>query len=301
MTQKAHPIVASEASRSFLPRAAPEGEVLARTNLAFRSGMSRAQDFWAAAEAGVPVGVVATELRTGQVLLAIPKILRKGGHVFIDSGAFAEIRTATKPDFNRVLSVYESIVDCESPEVLRRLYVVAPDKVGDQLESLARLESYSPRVRALIDSGCQVIVPLQRGSIPVAEMLKLSAEILGTKDFVVGVPSNKEALSVGDCSTLRHARFHILGRVQMDKDQDERLKALIAANPGARISADANWLRSRLGLVTGLSNSEKERRMKEQVSSIQSFSSSRSVAISAAIKADPAWGREFTARISETI
>lgn len=77
--------------------------------------MSRRTDFRGAADAHVPIGVVAGELDTTTIILGIPKYLGKGGFVFIDSGAFAEIKTGDAPDFHEVLRVYEAVADCASP------------------------------------------------------------------------------------------------------------------------------------------------------------------------------------------
>ena len=260
--------------------------------VAFRSGMSRSKDFWAAADAGLPVGVVATELTPAAIFNGLPAYLRKGGFIFIDSGAFAELTTGEEPDFDRVLRVYESLADrygCE--EYAGNLYVVAPDKVGDQLATLDRLAKYADRVRALIEAGCKVIVPIQRGVIPAAEMLARAAAVLGTDRFVAGIPSNKEAMSHAECATLKHHAYHILGRVQMNQDQIERLQALTERNPDAEITADANWLRSRLGTVCKIADQVRlERMTAPKGDGALSFMSSRQVAIRAVLQQDTALG-----------
>lgn len=264
--------------------------------IAFRSGMSRSKDFWAAAAAGVPIGVVANELTTAQVLMGIPRYLRDGGHVFLDSGAFSELASDVVPDFNSVLQVYESL--CDSAYFIgfdpAHLFVVAPDKVGDQLATLDRLAQYAGRVRALIDLGCQVIVPLQRGVLSATEMLARAAAVLGTDRFVAGIPSNKEALSMAECRTLNHHAFHVLGRVQMNQDQIDRLAALTAQNPTAIITADANWLRSRIGIVSELGEGGRRARASEskevRAAAAWCRPSARSVAITTALQQESVWG-----------
>lgn len=257
--------------------------------LAFRSGMSRSKDFWAAADAGVPVGVVAGELGFAMRLIGIPRFLRDGGHLFIDSGAFAELRTGIAPDFENVLSLYESI--CEAAEgcsfSLSQLYVVAPDKVGDQLATLERLRSYATRLRAMMDAGCMVIVPIQRGAMPAAAMLDQVAAILGSRRFVAGIPSNKEALSIEECATLKHRRFHILGRVQLNHDQAARMDALATLNPTAAITADANWLRGRIAEVSALATTVRRERSKHK--EVYQAHSPRATAIIATIARDTGW------------
>lgn len=275
---------------SFDFSAAPAAALTPTLKLAFRSGMSRNKDFWAAADAGVPIGVVATELNTSLRVIGIPRYLEQGGSLFIDSGAFAELATGQAPDFDQVLKVYEWIAEAASYNFnAAQLYVVAPDKVGDQTASLERLAAYADRVRALIELGCKVIVPLQRGALSAVEMLERTAAVLGTRAFVAGIPSNKEALSIAECASLRHNAYHILGRVQMNQDQVKRLHALMEGNPAAEITADANWLRSRLGVVTELRERERDARAAGPKQPFH-IETTRAAAIKAAIQADTTWG-----------
>ena len=178
--------------------------------------------------------------------------------MFIDSGAFAEVSTGVEPDWPRILAVYETIA--ELADDTSRLFVVGPDKVGDQEATLARLTQYRDRVVGLILTGCRVIVPLQRGDLSANEMLSAVANILGTHNFVAGIPSNKEALSIEECRTLVHGAYHILGRVSMNDEQVMRIAALRDGSPDARITADANWLRSKIALIRSATEMERQRR-----------------------------------------
>lgn len=218
---------------------------------AIRSGMSRRNDMAAAIAARVPFGVVAGELVTGQKLLTIPKYLRSGGVVFIDSGAFTAFRTGVPVDFNMVLNTYEMIAEMsqDGDASPTGLYVVSPDAVGDQVETLRLIALYKERLLALIGSGCNLIVPIQRGAIEAAQMLERVKSILQTDRFVAGIPSNEEAMSVKECATLEHHSFHILGRVQMNDEQVARIEALRNLHPQAEITADANWMRSRIDRI----------------------------------------------------
>lgn len=274
-----------------------EAKPAPRLALAFHSGMSRAKDFRAAVDAGVAgIGVVAGELASSSIFLGVPQFLRNGGAVFVDSGAFTEFRTGLAPDFNTVLAIYDMLAshsDLQEPGS-GQLYVVSPDKVGDQLETLARLEQYAGRVRALIEKGCHVIFPLQRGVIPATEMLSRAVAILGTDKFVAGIPSNKEALSLAECASIKHNAFHILGRVQMNQDQVERMCALAAQNSDAVITADANWLRSRLGLVSSMAEQERlARATKPAANDIEAWlrPTARAAAITSALRQEKAWGK----------
>lgn len=221
-------------------------------NLAFRSGMSRNHDLRAGIQARVPVGVVAGELTGVLMFRALPNYLADGGAVFIDSGAFGELKSGIAPDFDAVLRTYEAVAQIHhgtDPDV-SKLYVVAPDKVGDQWESLVRLAQYGTRVRALVDAGVQVIVPIQCGAMSPMAMIDAVRAILETDRFIAGIPSNAAAMSLEECESIEHHAFHILGRVQKNDEQVARIAALRSRQPGAAITADANWLRSRLSLVS---------------------------------------------------
>lgn len=221
-----------------------------RLNLAFASGMSSLSDLQGAIKARVPVGVVATALTTAQTILSLPRYLDSGGHVFVDSGAFTAERTGVPPNWERVLRCYENLVGMTiHPE---NLHVVAPDKVGDQHETLRLIAQHKDRIGALIKTGARVIVPLQVGAKTSQAMLDAIASTLGTREFVAGIPSNKAAMSIEECSLLKHSTFHILGRVQRNADQAQRIDALLTSNPDAVINADANWLRSRIRLVSAM-------------------------------------------------
>lgn len=215
---------------------------------AFRSGMSRRNDMEAAIAAGVPFGAVAGELVTASKMLTIPKYLNAGGAVFIDSGAFTAFKTGEQVDFDEVLRCYEFVAEM-ADDGARGLYVVSPDAVGDQQETLRLIALYRTRLLALIDTGCNLVMPIQRGAIPANDMLQAVKTILGTSQFVAGIPSNAEAMSVEECATIAHHAFHILGRVQMNDEQVARIAALRQLQPHAEITADANWMRSRIDQI----------------------------------------------------
>lgn len=262
-------------------------------SIAFRSGMSASTDFWAAAAAGADIGVVAGEMSFSLTMIGLPRFLKDGGRLFIDSGAFSEIKTGVSPDFDQVLAIYERLAEGAGwyGYKLDQLYLVAPDKVGDQYGTLERLSQYRDRVRKLIDAGCCVIVPIQRGALAAREMLNRVVDIVGCDAFMAGIPSNKEALSIEECASLRHDRFHILGRVQQNADQVARLIALAKCNPTAIITADANWLRGKIPEICRHTDELRRDRAADRSGIKWAFKSTRSVAITNAILSDNAWGK----------
>ena len=216
-------------------------------DLAFHSGMSAKSDIRAAVEEGVPVGVVATLLDLSKTFLVLPRHLDNGGAAFVDSGAFAAFQKGETVSWERVFNVYESILLMTSrPEGLS---IVAPDVIGDQAATLALWSEHSARVRKWVATGARVIVPLQCGEMSACQLLDKAKAIFGTDSFCAGIPSNLAAMGAEDSATITHTDFHILGRVILTADLKSKLSVLLANNPGATYTADANWLRSRISEI----------------------------------------------------
>ncbi|MBX8557002.1 hypothetical protein K5D56_25455 [Pseudomonas cichorii] len=215
--------------------------------------MSASSDLRAAVDAGVPIGVVAPLLSLSKLFLALPRHLDAGGRVFIDSGAFAAFQKGEHVIWERVFQKYESVILMTAKP--QGLSIVAPDVIGDQVETLKLWTEHAGRVRRWIGQGVRVIVPLQRGDLSAAEMLALAKQTFGTDRFCAGIPSNLEAMSAEDCSTLFHSDFHILGRVILTEELERKIVALKTNNPEATYTADANWLRARTRKISVEANS----------------------------------------------
>jgi hypothetical protein len=258
---------------------------------AFRSGMSRRNDFEGAVSAGAPVGVVAGELGLMQVMFGIPKAVLKGVPVFVDSGAFTAFRKGGEPDFPAIMRDYRAMLDSvhDLDGDPSGLFLVSPDAVGDQNKTLALLRQWRPELVDLITRGASLIVPIQCGAMPVVAMLAEAIAILGTDKFIAGIPSNEAAMTVEQAATLRHQAFHILGRVQKNDQQVARIAALTAANPCADITADANWMRSRIGKICAATDAVKMSRAGTDWLDQFKQGSSRTLALKAMIQADTAW------------
>lgn len=213
-------------------------------DLAFHSGMSAKSDIRAAVDEGVPVGVVATLLDLSKTFLVLPRHLDNGGSAFVDSGAFAAFQKGETVAWERVFNVYESILQMTSrPEGLS---IVAPDVIGNQAATLKLWAEHSARVGKWIATGARVIVPLQCGELSAGQLLDKAKAIFGTDRLCAGIPSNLAAMGAEDAATLNHTDFHILGRVILTADLMKKLSVLLANNPGATYTADANWMRSRI-------------------------------------------------------
>ncbi|MGO4801056.1 hypothetical protein ACEN2T_17400 [Pseudomonas sp. W22_MBD1_FP4] len=216
--------------------------------LAYHSGMSAKSDLRAAVDIGVPVGVVATLLDVNKTILVLPRHLDRGGFAFIDSGAFTAFQKGEPVDWAKVFRVYESVIQMtDRPEGLS---IVAPDVIGDQVLTIALWVEHAASVRAWIDAGARVIIPLQSGELSAGRLLEKAKSIFGTDRLCAGIPSNLKAMTAEDCSTLYHSDFHILGRVIMTDELELKMSALRQNNPGATYTADANWLRARTHKIT---------------------------------------------------
>lgn len=216
--------------------------------LAYHSGMSSRADLRAAVDEGIAVGVVATLLDVSKTILVLPRHLDAGGAVFIDSGAFAAFQKGEILDWYKAFRAYESVLNMTNNPA--RLSIVAPDVIGDQAATLALWETHAVRVSSWVARGARVIVPLQRGEQSAGAMLAHAKRIFQTDQFCAGIPSNLEAMSAEDCATLHHHDFHVLGRVVMTAELSCKLDALLANNPTASYTADANWLRSRIRQIS---------------------------------------------------
>ncbi|MPQ69229.1 hypothetical protein GC387_21735 [Pseudomonas sp. MWU12-2323] len=240
--------------------------------------MSARSDLRAAVDEGVAVGVVATLLDVAKTILVLPRHLDAGGAVFIDSGAFAAFQKGDEVDWIKVFRVYESVLNMADKTA--GLSIVAPDVIGDQTATLALWEAHTERVSAWIAAGARVIVPLQRGEQSAGVMLAHAKRIFQTDRFCAGIPSNLEAMSAEDCSTLHHHDFHVLGRVILNTELAVKLRTLLANNPGATYTADANWMRSRIRQISSAAQDLRHDPSRNP------FESSRTRAVRAVLRSD---------------
>jgi hypothetical protein len=186
--------------------------------------------------------------------------------VFVDSGAFSEVsfdgggRRVVKPitasEWRRRFAVYSRVAKAYGD----RAYLVAPDAVGDQAETLARLETYAADVRALRDIGAQVIVAMQRGALDAPTFVAHVAQVLGFGDFILGIPSKKNATTAWqlfeDCRALYLSgyegdRFHLLGMGPSSSRWDAQRDAVRDWFPEAAVFSDAVGARREVGRTNG--------------------------------------------------
>ena len=229
----------------------------------FASGLQSPGEIKGAALGGYGVGVSCAKVQRG-MLEALEEVAKIGARVFVDSGAFAEVewdpaagrlvdrKPLTDADWQRRFAVYERLAKNLGG---RSLYLVAPDKVGDQLETLERMARYAPRVQAILqlrDSdpfyGPRLIVPVQRGASSMAAFADQCLEALGLgagdDRLVYGVPSKKGATSLEELRAFAATRlpgsaFHLLGLGPQSPRFEQLVEAVIEACPGAVVTCDA--------------------------------------------------------------
>lgn len=231
----------------------------------FASGTNHAGEVRGFAEQGMPMGT-AVDKCNEPCLRAYEGLRGSGIPTFIDSGAFSEIepqfkgkgknkefvgfktkKPITPVEWRRRLDIYHRLAASLGP----LLYAVAPDKVGDQQETLRRLATYRDDVLRLIDAGVNVIVPLQGGAMPLSQFDREVQRVLGTDRYVVGFPMKKAATSpdaVADFLRYRQpAAVHMLGLGEKNPNIDEILALLKDLAPQTKVSLDSVKISAEVG------------------------------------------------------
>lgn len=212
------------------------------------------------AEVGKDVGVAALEVGP-KVEAELMRLKGRDAHVFVDSGAFSEVefgptgprtvRPFTPADWDRVLGLYERL----APVLGAQLHVVAPDKVGDQHETLARLARYAPRLRALRAHGVNILVPLQQGAMTLAEFDAAVEAVIGDRAWTPAIPSKKDATPkeaiAGYVAAKRPPLLHLLGLGPSSPRAPEVLRAIKYASPDTDVQFDSNVIRAAVGRPEG--------------------------------------------------
>lgn len=221
----------------------------------FASGSNQTAEIRALGYVGADIGVAAPHV--GKPAEAELLALRGTDvQVFVDSGAFSEVkfgpagREVVKPmrdaDWQAVLGLYERL------SVLgEQLWIVAPDCVGDQQETLQRLWCYSHRVRALRGAGVRILVPVQKGELSQTAFAARIDEALGFEDWIPALPCKKAATSAREVAVFVANRLpqhvHLLGL----GIRNRRLGSYLDALAGTSVSLDSCWIAANVGRAGG--------------------------------------------------
>lgn len=230
----------------------------------FSSGVNSAGDARGLAGSLRHVGITATDIRDG-LLEELSLYAGNLQRLFVDSGAFGEVafgtdgptvvRPITDTDWDRIFVL---MLRC-TVAYGKRCYIVAPDRVGCQATTLARLATYADRVKLLAELGAQVIVPVQKGDLPMSEMFRCSVDILELEDAIAGVPMKKDATSLADLRELvtslpRFCRIHLLGIGPESPKFAAAIELILSLRPDADITSDSVTIRRLVGRTNGRGN-----------------------------------------------
>jgi hypothetical protein len=230
----------------------------------FASGVNHPGEVRGLFLSGRHVGITATEIRTG-LLDELELFAGAAGECFVDSGAFSEVEFG--PSGPVVVRPLDSDEHWRNVfDVMRRVAcafrtrarIVAPDRVGCQATTLARLERYAADVQVIkVATRCQVIVPVQRGAMPLGDFFRKACALLGLRDLIAGVPMKKSATSLRDLAELvrsmegRSCRLHLLGIGPESKQWKAVLRTVLEIRPDADITSDSVTIRRLVGRTNG--------------------------------------------------
>lgn len=233
----------------------------------FISGASAPADIWGLAGWSVPLGVSLPELSAAGLALLCDHWKMPLLRVFADSGAFSEV--------DREGNVVAEISDDAWVERMRtmhllaatfgppaplgdhgpRLWLVAPDRVGNQPETLRRLALHAEAVRACHALGARVVVPIQRGRMTVAAFDRACCEALGFEDFTRGIPGNKVAMPAEELEAFlrarRPVRIHLLGVGPRGRSYGPLTTLIRRVMGEVELTCDSNALAANVGRTNG--------------------------------------------------
>ncbi len=225
----------------------------------FCSGLNDPKEPMAVALAGYHVGISCDRV-SEPLLRSCEEVCRNLSiRVFVDSGAFAEVAYTERGlvtknpisdrEWLRRLEIYLRLAKvCGG-----NLYLVAPDRVGCQLQTLVRLNRYSKEIQRIrnINNGDywstpKIIVPVQTGVMEPDEYADAALWAIGMseEEVVWGIPSKKEATTleqirdfVSKC--FPDASFHLLGMGPASPRFEQTVQAILDYCPEATITCDA--------------------------------------------------------------
>ena len=223
----------------------------------FASGSNRPGEIRGLATIGHDIGVAAPHLSPAS-LEALEDLKGTDVQVFCDSGAFSEVTfgadgpKVTKPmdseAWASVLTKYHRLATALGDQ----LWVVAPDRVGDQMVTLQRLQVFGPELLELHRLGARILLPVQKGEMTQAEFFAAACATCPDVRFVPALPCKKAATTAGEVAAFfassRAARkighVHLLGL----GIRNAKAAAYLSAVPvGVSVSMDSNWIAASVG------------------------------------------------------
>lgn len=176
----------------------------------------------------------------------------------------------TPARWRAILKTYRVLTEALGSQV----YLVAPDCIGHQDETLRRLKTYAREIRELHRMGANIIVAMQKAvtldaghldpSAPGIPLGKLSREslderieaILGFSDFVRGMPMRNRTTTADEVVDFLKKRphvmrVHLLGFGPAARDYVKTLKKLEAVRPDLDLTCDSVLVVAHKGNTNG--------------------------------------------------
>ncbi len=237
----------------------------------FASGSNQPANLRGFASVGQAIGVAAEEVSTigEDTLYAIRHL---GLPLFFDTSAFKEMRfgpagpQAVYPISHGMWTRRLDLMTRVGMVYGSQAHLVAPDRVGCPLTTLARLERYRDVVRGWHGCGCNVLVCVQKSdecSMTQSQFDIAATAILGF-DYVRAMPMSKNATTLDElrlfAHTRRPARMHLLGMGPTSKKFARALGAIAFGRPDCLVTCDSNLLTQSVGHTNGRANHPRERR-----------------------------------------
>lgn len=226
----------------------------------FASGSNELGEIRGWAALGHGIGVAEPEL-TPSARRELVAAARDGVPVFVDSGAFSEVkfgpggpevvREISDGDWRQRLGRTLALAEQAGPA----LSIVAPDRVGDQQETLNRLRRYRPEMERIAATGAALLVPLQRGALSLVDFHHAVESVMVGVPWVPAIPLKKAATAIPDLARylaeIKPGRLHLLGLGPRSSDAEAIHDLLQRLVPDARVSGDSNLLRAEVGRSNG--------------------------------------------------
>lgn len=229
----------------------------------FASGSNHPGEITGLAECGIDVGVAIHDLHSAGEAAIVEAVRTYGVRVFVDSGAFSEIgfgptgpfvaHPISEAEWERRLDAYVRL----AKEIGSALYCVAPDMVAFQSETLARMQRWAYKVREAARYGANVLVPVQKGALPMATFWDAARAALGVPDaqLVAAVPMKKDATTTAEfaafLATAKPARCHLLGLGPKSPRFAEVIEAAYRASRYTEMFCDSVLITSLVGRTNG--------------------------------------------------
>jgi hypothetical protein len=205
----------------------------------------------AARNPSVGVGIDVSKCNE-RCMLALELVAERHVPLFVDSGAFSEKggEPISDAEWKERLKGYRGLAELFGI----RANLVAPDKVGSQRGTKARLLKYGALLRTMAHEGAWILVAAQKGKLPRHKFWDQMRSVLVSKGvprekIVAAFPLVKSAMSMGEIKDFAEffggdvGRYHLLGRGPLkERLFNKTLGAIWAGNDRAVITSDSTTM-----------------------------------------------------------